>query len=130
MAPWMQVRSDGESVCSSETVRKVEIRVIWIDALCINQADLEEGTEQVIQMRDIYEGCEDVIMWLGDRNGEVPSELQPWNGPEADKFNWTELADSGVGSDEILATFTIMYMLSSDKHINELPCFKLGQNSC
>jgi len=40
------------------------------------------------------------------------------------------LVGSDVGNDEILAAFTIIYMLSSDKHINELPYFELGQNSC
>jgi hypothetical protein len=29
-------------------------RTLWIDALCINQEDLEEKTEQVSKMQDVY----------------------------------------------------------------------------
>jgi hypothetical protein len=38
---------------------------IWIDALCINQADLVERAQQVSQMGDIYRQAERVLVWLG-----------------------------------------------------------------
>lgn len=41
-------------------------RVIWIDALCINQEDLDERSQQVAMMGDIYRQCSSVIAWLGD----------------------------------------------------------------
>ena len=31
-----------------------EERVLWVDAICINQADVQERSEQVLRMRDIY----------------------------------------------------------------------------
>jgi hypothetical protein len=37
----------------------------WIDALCINQDDLDEKTEQVQRMWQIYENAGLVIIWLG-----------------------------------------------------------------
>jgi hypothetical protein len=40
-------------------------RVLWIDALCINQTDLEERANQVTIMRHIYHKAEKVIVWLG-----------------------------------------------------------------
>jgi hypothetical protein len=40
-------------------------RIIWIDALCINQGDLTERMEQVSLMRDIYEKSGNVVIWLG-----------------------------------------------------------------
>ena len=40
---------------------------LWVDALCINQADDSERTEQVQMMRSIYERCRCVIVYLGDR---------------------------------------------------------------
>jgi len=43
-----------------------EIRVIWIDAICINQNDIEERNEQVSLMGEIYEGTREAIIWLGD----------------------------------------------------------------
>jgi hypothetical protein len=38
---------------------------IWVDALCINQADLIERAQQVSQMGDIYRQAERVLVWLG-----------------------------------------------------------------
>jgi hypothetical protein len=41
-------------------------RVLWVDALCINQADIPERNAQVAQMRYIYEAAQQVAVWLGD----------------------------------------------------------------
>lgn len=38
---------------------------IWIDALCINQADTGERNHQVQLMRDIFQSSNLVIAWLG-----------------------------------------------------------------
>ena len=39
--------------------------VLWIDALCINQADLDERTSQVGIIREIYAQASSVAVWLG-----------------------------------------------------------------
>ncbi|KIM94387.1 hypothetical protein OIDMADRAFT_136327 [Oidiodendron maius Zn] len=46
--------------------RANSIRVIWIDAICINQMDNDEKSQQVMLMKSIYSKCKEVIMWLGD----------------------------------------------------------------
>ena len=38
---------------------------IWVDAICINQADTAEREAQVAMMRDIYAGAAMVYAWLG-----------------------------------------------------------------
>ncbi|KAH8892579.1 HET-domain-containing protein [Thozetella sp. PMI_491] len=38
---------------------------IWIDQLCINQADELEKSIQVQMMKDIYHGATKVVVWLG-----------------------------------------------------------------
>ena len=43
---------------------KVE-RLLWIDAICINQADLKERNEQVRIMSSIYQQATRVIVWIG-----------------------------------------------------------------
>jgi hypothetical protein len=43
-------------------------RVLWVDAICINQKDLEERSLQVLLMRDIYHSAEEVLVWLGTGN--------------------------------------------------------------
>ncbi|KAF4626614.1 hypothetical protein G7Y89_g11541 [Cudoniella acicularis] len=44
---------------------EAEERVIWIDALCINQSNILERNHQVKQMGRIYETAENVVVWLG-----------------------------------------------------------------
>lgn len=43
-----------------------ERKHLWIDAICINQADPAEKTAQVQMMADIYSGTEEVLIWLGE----------------------------------------------------------------
>jgi hypothetical protein len=45
-------------------------RLVWIDAICVNQDDLLERSEQVKLMRDIYSHAWRVIVWLGEDEGE------------------------------------------------------------
>jgi hypothetical protein len=40
-------------------------RLVWIDALCINQSDDEEKTEQVRRMGEVYAQAKQVIVYLG-----------------------------------------------------------------
>jgi hypothetical protein len=42
-----------------------EILTLWIDAICINQLDNEERTQQVTLMGDIYSQSKEVVIWLG-----------------------------------------------------------------
>lgn len=55
---------------------------IWIDAICINQADLAERSQQVAIMGSIYSGARCVLSWLGepDRSGRYISDS--WLGEE------------------------------------------------
>ncbi|KAK7965287.1 HET-domain-containing protein [Apiospora saccharicola] len=41
-------------------------RVLWVDALCINQESREERGDQVSQMGEIYSGAGRVVVWLGE----------------------------------------------------------------
>ncbi|KAH8749845.1 heterokaryon incompatibility protein-domain-containing protein [Hyaloscypha sp. PMI_1271] len=40
-------------------------RILWIDALCINQNDLPERSAEVLDMGSIYSNARQVIVWLG-----------------------------------------------------------------
>ncbi|KIM96986.1 hypothetical protein OIDMADRAFT_169760, partial [Oidiodendron maius Zn] len=42
-----------------------ETRVLWVDAICINQVDNAEREAQVPQMRNIYGSANRVVVWLG-----------------------------------------------------------------
>ncbi|KAF5014024.1 hypothetical protein FDECE_5 [Fusarium decemcellulare] len=41
-------------------------RYLWIDAICINQANIKERNQQVAMMTDIYRAATTVLMWLGE----------------------------------------------------------------
>lgn len=45
-------------------------RVIWIDAICIDQANNGERSHQVSMMRDIYSRAESVAIYLGGDKGQ------------------------------------------------------------
>jgi hypothetical protein len=40
-------------------------RVLWVDAICINQSDIDERSLQVQEMGHIYRGAARVHIWLG-----------------------------------------------------------------
>jgi hypothetical protein len=41
-------------------------RIMWADAICIDQTNIEERNAQVARMRDIYARATNTIVWLGD----------------------------------------------------------------
>jgi hypothetical protein len=41
-------------------------RVLWVDALCINQNDMEEKSKEVTRMVDIYYNAKQAIIWIGN----------------------------------------------------------------
>lgn len=47
---------------------KDEKRTLWIDAVCINQRDRVEQSQQVMLMRRIYQEATAVTMWIGKEN--------------------------------------------------------------
>ncbi|KAF2160533.1 hypothetical protein M409DRAFT_59803 [Zasmidium cellare ATCC 36951] len=48
-------------------IRTFKSRIpIWIDAVCIDQANIEERNDQVAQMSRIYACAKEVIAWLGE----------------------------------------------------------------
>jgi hypothetical protein len=53
---------------------------LWIDAICINQANLDERSQQVQLMRDIYSGASCVVVWLGEEGEDGRLALQTIQG--------------------------------------------------
>jgi len=40
-------------------------RMLWVDAISINQDDVSERSEQVLRMKDLYKHVDRVLVWLG-----------------------------------------------------------------
>lgn len=52
-----------------------ETRVLWIDAICINQDDVPERNEQVKRMTNIYTFAHQVVAWLGEEADDSKNAL-------------------------------------------------------
>lgn len=112
-------------------------RVLWIDALCINQTDLDERSQQVQLMKNLYTMCDQTVIWIG----EPPEDMLPtwemhWSGDGRDNESidwfWKELYhDTSVPNanesdpssfDQIFHAFANLRLLSSG-HLSEQPLF-------
>lgn len=50
-------------------------RALWIDAVCINQADPDERSHQVALMSEVYSKGAGNLVWLGESDETVPVAL-------------------------------------------------------
>lgn len=66
-------------------------RVLWIDALCINQEDLTERSHQVKRMRHIYSYAYRVVAWLGPSTDDSQRTLGKL------EYLWKQLEHSKPG---------------------------------
>jgi hypothetical protein len=65
------VQITGSLFGALRTVRREdESRLLWADALCINQDDNDEKREQVMLMRDIYRRASRTVIWLGEDHSQ------------------------------------------------------------
>lgn len=84
--------------------RVAEGKLIWIDAICINQGKdyLEERNHQVGQMTLVYENAETVLAWLGDIDPDMATllrlanELDQMNAPDIDMATLLRMAPNEV----------------------------------
>ncbi|KAI1008490.1 hypothetical protein LB504_001312 [Fusarium proliferatum] len=51
-------------------------RVLWIDALCINQADNDEKSKQIRLMHEIYSQAQEVLIYLGRSDALVHGAIE------------------------------------------------------
>ena len=65
-----QIRESLEEILQSLRDKR-EARIFWIDAICINQDDIQEKNQQVQLMRRIYRDAKSVKVWLDTNLGVV-----------------------------------------------------------
>lgn len=50
--------------------RRNDKAYLWVDAVCINQSDMEEKKTQIALMGQIYSAAERTVIWLGKKEGD------------------------------------------------------------
>jgi hypothetical protein len=79
-------------------------RTLWIDAICVNQSNLAERSQQVQQMGNVFRVVSQVIAWVGN---------------EADKSSLAlEIIESVGGNIEVDWDFQTMRPRNSDATSN------------
>jgi hypothetical protein len=53
-----------------------EPRVVWIDAICIDQQNLEERSSQILLMRQVFQSAKMVLVWLGEATNQSRDAFQ------------------------------------------------------
>ncbi|KIN07745.1 hypothetical protein OIDMADRAFT_174671 [Oidiodendron maius Zn] len=66
-------------------------RLVWIDAICVNQQDSAERSQQVQLMHDIYSFAERVVAWLGGNYDESQIAMSAISGLAEDLLSETAL---------------------------------------
>jgi hypothetical protein len=77
-------------------------KVLWIDALCINQSDPLEKNHQIAQMGKIYQNAASVLVWLGPEGDNSDLAFDFMNGA-FDMDDPSSLADLPDPTREALA---------------------------
>jgi hypothetical protein len=58
----------------------VQDQMIFVDAICVNQSELQERNNQVMLMGCIYQDAQKVLVWLGpaaDKTEELYKTMEP-----------------------------------------------------
>lgn len=65
------------------------VRKLWVDAVCINQMNMEEKTEQIAMMGRIYGKAQQVLVWLGEAdNDDMIFGFLSWASPHSGSCPW------------------------------------------
>ena len=80
-----------------------EERLFWVDAICINQRDLVERSEQVNIMKTIYVGATRVVSWVGEEYGNSGAAFKLLHTlPQYGAMEKWYQAEYGIGEDAVV----------------------------
>jgi hypothetical protein len=82
-------------------------RTIWVDAICIDQSNIEERNQQVRLMKSIYSSCAVDLVWIGESDKRTQSAFDSIKRMKS--LNLQRLTDRGrkdfgiIGSDKFVS---------------------------
>ena len=83
--------------------KEAESRVVWIDAICVNQQDTAERNHQVKRMAAVYSMANPVIVWLGPESHNSTSALRAIDAlGSLVQVNWKTYTLTSVSTRELI----------------------------
>ncbi|KAI1357522.1 heterokaryon incompatibility protein-domain-containing protein [Xylaria arbuscula] len=81
--PQVPIKCDGFNIPMTLNLRHALLalrhptlpRPLWVDAICINQEDMDERARQVAYMRLVYQYADRVVVWLGQESAVIQRGL-------------------------------------------------------
>ncbi|KAK4217198.1 heterokaryon incompatibility protein-domain-containing protein [Rhypophila decipiens] len=105
-----------------------EPRIMWVDALCINQADKAEVSQQVGIMGNVFKSCERVLVWLGTPVPRRSSTRAEISRRIMGAFRINALTrkerPSTIEVEDADNPFTLTRHFANDGHIFDIPGFR------
>jgi hypothetical protein len=111
-----------------------EPNYMWIDAICINQADQSERSHQVGFMKDIFESAEAVRVWLGEATNDTFKAFQllkDATGQDQNREFWSHfLQNCGVLTALLSRTYWERIWIVQDYAVARQITIHCGDYSC
>ncbi|KAE8443521.1 hypothetical protein EG329_001761 [Mollisiaceae sp. DMI_Dod_QoI] len=73
-------------------------RILWADAICINQNDPNEKVHQIRNMGDIYRKASSVCMWLGEEANDSDAAMELIDLHRTASLDWKKLPKEKIWS--------------------------------
>jgi hypothetical protein len=104
--------------------KSTEPRIVWIDALCIDQESKDEKSHQVDLMGQIYQSCSKVFLWLGDYADGSFSDTRTLE--HNDRFPWFggTTVEDWTKDDKVYQAFTMIYEFSQSMHYKDMSAYR------
>lgn len=79
-------------------------RTLWIDAICIDQKNIEERNVQVLRMRQIYRESKQVLIWLGEKshNSNLAIDLLESIGGKEEEMELEEMFSNWIDGESMI----------------------------
>jgi ankyrin repeat protein len=101
---------------------KSNTRLLWIDALCIDQQNIPERNQQVALMANIYRNAASVLIWIGDETrgtaAAFDSFLSLWNDMDSDDSD--SLLGGSTVAEELVSWDVVHNIVENKKAVEGL----------
>ena len=73
---YIKIGTNLLSFLNTARATRKDLSLLWIDAICIDQANTKERSAQVLRMKQIYLTAKRVLVWLGPHHGDSDKAIE------------------------------------------------------